>query len=133
MRVALALSTTPRGIAVGGGDTEPDVDIYENDGKFVIHAFLPNVDQNDIQVHAWVIATAIWRGNAAPVDPSHVFNLHGTAAAGAANWLTRRSDGLQQLNTDWILDPGHPDAAQWIVDVATSIVRSYNVSRSPIQ
>lgn len=80
-----------------------------------------------IQVHAWVIATAIWRGNTPPNDPNHVFNLHGSGASGTANWLTKRSDGVQQLNTDWMLDPGHPDAAQWIVDMATSIVRNYNV------
>lgn len=80
-----------------------------------------------IEVHAWIIATAIWRGSTPPKDPTHVFNLHGTSASGAANWLTKRSDGVQQLNTDWILDPGHPDAAQWIVDVATSIVRNYQV------
>jgi uncharacterized lipoprotein YddW (UPF0748 family) len=80
-----------------------------------------------IQVHAWIIATAIWRGSTPPSDPSHVFNQHGPNASGSANWIMRRSDGLQQVNTDWLIDPGHPDAAQWIVDVATSIVRSYNV------
>ena len=36
----------------GSEDSEPDVDIYENDGEFVIHAFLPGVDQNDIEVRA---------------------------------------------------------------------------------
>jgi len=80
-----------------------------------------------IQVHAWVIATAIWRGSTPPAAPGHVFNTHGPSTSGPENWLTKRSDGLQQANTDWILDPGHPDAAQWIVDNALSIVRSYDV------
>src|SRR3954468_15952458 len=80
-----------------------------------------------IQVHAWVIATAIWRGDVRPADPTHVFNQHGSGASGDANWLMKRSDGLQQVNTDWLIDPGHPDAAQWIVDMATSIVRNYQV------
>jgi len=80
-----------------------------------------------IQVHAWIIATAIWRGSTAPADPSHVFNQHGPNASGSANWIMRRSDGLQQVNTDWLLDPGVPDAAQWVVDLATSIVRNYQV------
>jgi uncharacterized lipoprotein YddW (UPF0748 family) len=92
-----------------------------------LQTLIDRAHANGIQVHAWVIATAIWRGNVAPADPSHIFNAHGSSASGQANWLTKRSDGLQQLNTDWLLDPGHPDAAQWIVDVATSIVRSYNV------
>jgi len=42
----------PRAMMTGGNDTEPDVDIYENDTEFVIHAFLPGVNQNDIQVNA---------------------------------------------------------------------------------
>ncbi len=81
-----------------------------------------------VQVHAWVIATAVWRGTTPPADPNHPFNLHGPSATGAANWLTKRSDGLVQMGTgDWVLDPGHPDAAQWIVDNALSIVRNYDV------
>ena len=83
--------------------------------------------QNGIEVHAWVIATAVWRGSTPPPQPNHPFNLHGTSAAGSANWLTKRSDGVQQISTDWVLDPGHPDAAQWIVDNALSIVRNYAV------
>lgn len=92
-----------------------------------LQTLIDKAHANGIQVHAWMIATSIWRGSTPPAAPDHVFNLHGAAKTGAANWLTKRSDGLQQLNTDWMLDPGHPDAAQWIVDVATSIVRNYAV------
>ena len=92
-----------------------------------LQTLIDRAHANGIEVHAWVIATAIWRGTTPPPQPTHPFNLHGTSASGTANWLTRRSDGLQQQNTDWILDPGHPDAAQWIVDNALSIVRNYNV------
>ena len=80
-----------------------------------------------IEVHAWVIATAMWRGSTPPSQPDHVFNLHGPAASGADNWLTKRADGLTQLNEDWVLDPGHPDAAAWVARVATSIVANYDV------
>ena len=82
---------------------------------------------NGLQVSAWVIATAIWRGSTAPASPDHVFNLHGPSTSGAANWIQTRSDGLQQFNDDWMVDPGVPDAAQWIVDNALSIVRNYDV------
>src|SRR5687767_8721837 len=30
-----------------------------------------------IQVHAWIITTAIWNSLTPPVNPNHVFNLHG--------------------------------------------------------
>jgi uncharacterized lipoprotein YddW (UPF0748 family) len=80
-----------------------------------------------IEVHAWVIATALWRNGGAPASPTHAFNLHGPAATGNANWLMSRDDGVTQQATDWLVDPGHPDAAQWIVDTATSIVANYAV------
>jgi uncharacterized lipoprotein YddW (UPF0748 family) len=83
-----------------------------------------------IEVHAWVIATAFWRSGGAPAvptSPAHAFNLHGPSAAGYANWLMSRDDGVMQSGTDWLVDPGHPDAAQWIVDTATSIVANYAV------
>ena len=80
-----------------------------------------------IEVHAWIITTGIWKGNVPPRDPSHLFNVHGLAATGSANWLDVRSDGATQLGDEFFLDPGHPDAAQWVVDVVTSIVANYDV------
>lgn len=80
-----------------------------------------------IQVHAWVIATAIWRGTSAPAAPSHVFNLHGPSAAGRESWITYRSDGLDSLNNDYSLDPGHPDAADWVARLVQSVVANYDV------
>ena len=91
-----------------------------------LQTLIDKAHASGIEVHAWVIATAIWRGSTPPPQPDHVFNTHGPSA-GAASWLTKRSDGVQQLSTDWMLDPGNPDAQQWIVDNALSIVRNYNV------
>jgi uncharacterized lipoprotein YddW (UPF0748 family) len=92
-----------------------------------LQTLIDKAHANGIQVHAWTIATAIWRGSTPPAAPDHVYNLHGPAAPGTANWVTHRSDGQLQLNTDWLLDPGHPDAAQWVVDVALSLVRNYAI------
>jgi uncharacterized lipoprotein YddW (UPF0748 family) len=80
-----------------------------------------------IEVHAWVIATAIWRGTTPPVAADHVFNLHGPARSGRDNWITYRSDGAEELGTDYSLDPGHPDAADWVAGVVASIVANYDV------
>ena len=80
-----------------------------------------------IEVHAWVIATSMWRGTTAPVAPGHVFNQHGPSAAGRESWITYRSDGLDSLNSDYSLDPGHPDAADWVARLVQSIVTNYDV------
>lgn len=80
-----------------------------------------------IEVHAWVIATAIWRGTTPPLAPEHVFNLHGPSKAGRDNWITYRSDGETQVASDYSLDVGHPDAADWLARLAASIVANYDV------
>jgi uncharacterized lipoprotein YddW (UPF0748 family) len=78
-----------------------------------------------IEVHAWVIATGLWQGTAKPKDPAHAFNVHGLGVGDS--WLTLRSDGLDRVGNEYFLDPGHPDAAAWVVEMATSIVREYAV------
>ena len=60
---------------------------------------LERAHAHGIEVHAWVIANAIYSGNpyvktgtwpcGAPCSPEHAFNQHGFSAAGDANWLTR--------------------------------------------
>ncbi|HET8569593.1 MAG TPA: family 10 glycosylhydrolase [Candidatus Limnocylindria bacterium] len=80
-----------------------------------------------IEVHAWIIATGMWNSATGPAAPEHIFNRHGPSTAGRDNWVTLRSDGLDRVGTEYHLDPGHPDAAAWVVSVATSIVRSYAV------
>ncbi len=107
---------------------------------------------NGIEVHAFVIAGAVWNKNPAfpasatlgpPLDPNHVFNRHGgfdaargTIAAGPENWLTRTllpdaagSIGFQghRFGNDFWLDFGHPDAAAYTVDVLMRLVRGYNI------
>ncbi|TMC72112.1 MAG: hypothetical protein E6J13_05505 [Chloroflexi bacterium] len=92
-----------------------------------LQALIDTAHGQGIEVHAWMTANAIWNSTTPPRDPNHVFNLHGPAASGRANWVMTRSDGLSKLNDDWMLDPGHPDAAAWVANVATSIVRAYEI------
>jgi uncharacterized lipoprotein YddW (UPF0748 family) len=106
-----------------------------------------------IEVHAFVIVGALWnrlptaRPPAVPlplnpVDPGHVFNLHGfdqlTGAihTGRDNWLTRTliPDGTagidfggHRVGSDFWMEPGHPDAAAYTVEVFTQLVRNYDV------
>jgi uncharacterized lipoprotein YddW (UPF0748 family) len=80
-----------------------------------------------IEVHAWVIATAIWNSVTPPLNPNHVFNQHGPSKTGADNWLMYRSDGAFRAGSDYLLDPGHPDAADYIVKMFTSVVANYDI------
>jgi uncharacterized lipoprotein YddW (UPF0748 family) len=92
-----------------------------------LQALIDAAHAQGIQVHAWIIATGIWQGPAVPADPAHAYNLHGPTTSGAANWIDYRSDGADHLTNEYFIDPGHPDAATFIVNMATSIARSYNV------
>ncbi len=107
---------------------------------------------NRIEVHAFVIMSAIWNKNpnfapsatlGPPTSPNHVFNLHGgydpatrTIVQGPANWLTRTllPDGVggisfqgHRFGNDFWLDFGHPDAAAYTVDVLMRLVENYDI------
>ena len=103
-----------------------------------------------IEVHAFVVVTAIWNSDPRvrpPVAANHVFNLHGLDPAtgnireGRDNWLTRTllpdqtaSDGSQlisyggyRIGSLFSVDLGHPDAASYTVDVLMHLVRNYDI------
>ncbi len=80
-----------------------------------------------IEVHAWIITTAVWNKATPPASPDHVFNTHGPSTTGRDNWLMVRSDGATRGGADYYLDPGHPDAADYIVRMYTSVVKNYDV------
>jgi uncharacterized lipoprotein YddW (UPF0748 family) len=90
-----------------------------------LDTLLEKAHAEGIQVHAWVIATAIWNSATPPVAPNHVYNTHGPAVSGYDNWVMTRYDGSRPGDT--YLDPGHPDAADYVVSMATSIVENYDV------
>ena len=103
-----------------------------------------------IEVHAYVIMSAVWSKNPTlaptstvgpPLSPNHVFNKHGWNPAtnsmrtGPDNWLTKSLapfpaavtfDG-QRYGNDFWLDFGHPDAAAYTVDVLMHLVNNYNI------
>lgn len=80
-----------------------------------------------LQVHAWIITTAIWREDTPPKAANHVFNTHGPSAQGRDNWLTVKADGTLRGGKDWYLDPGHPDAAEYIKKMYVSLAKNYNL------
>ena len=78
-----------------------------------------------IEVHAWIIATAIWQGSTPPANPNHVYNTHGPSKTGYDNWVMTRYDGSRPGDT--YLDPGHPAAADYIVSMYTSLAENYDI------
>jgi uncharacterized lipoprotein YddW (UPF0748 family) len=84
-----------------------------------------------IQVHAWIITTAMWNSSIAPRDPSHAFNTHGPSTTGYDNWLGVKYDGALResasSSANWFFDPGHPDAADYMAEMYLSVARSYDI------
>ncbi|MDL2345721.1 family 10 glycosylhydrolase [Deinococcus sp. MIMF12] len=80
-----------------------------------------------IQVHAWIITTALWNSAVVAPPPGHAFHAHGPTATGRDNWLTYKADGTVRGGADWVMDPGHPDAAEYIRNMYVSVVQNYDV------
>ena len=73
-----------------------------------------------IEVHAWVNAFRVWKGDKPPADPRHVINQH-------PEWLNKRYDGSCEADEGLYLDPGVPEAREHIAEVAAEIARCYEV------
>ncbi len=77
-----------------------------------------------IDVHAWICTFPVWRTPrqkwGPPKSPDHVLNRH-------PEWLDKFSDGRTDVGPNYCLDPGHPQAMQFTVDVAMDVVRRYDI------
>lgn len=74
-----------------------------------------------IQVHAWVVVYRAWCGaKTGPTDPNHVINKH-------PDWVLLNKDGGNWAGEGIYLDPGVPEAREYIVSVIEDIAKRYNV------
>ncbi|NDL58169.1 family 10 glycosylhydrolase [Phytoactinopolyspora mesophila] len=80
-----------------------------------------------LEVHAWVNVNTMWNLATPPSSPDHVFNQHGPDAEGADRWLNKKEDGTEFQGNNAYIDPGHPDAVDYIVEAIQSIVTEYDV------
>ena len=81
-----------------------------------------------LEVQAWIATYPIWSNRGAPPgEPDHPFNRHGPNATGDDNWLMLRDDGESWTGDGYWLDPGHPAVSAYLVDLATDLVRRYDV------
>lgn len=79
-----------------------------------------------LEVHAWINTLVMASAAAPPQDPQHVFNLHGPQT-GADHWFSERFDGLQVAGSSYFLDPGHAEAALYVVRMYAWLVARYDV------
>ncbi|MBE3135062.1 MAG: family 10 glycosylhydrolase [Acidobacteria bacterium] len=124
----LIVQVRRRGDALYASALEPPLDDPNYDPAFdALGHIVSAAHAEGLQVHAWINAMPVWRDEVPPKDPRHVFNRHGTAAAGDECWLTASREGVQKFPVGYFLDPGHPAAQDHLVRVYTDIVRRYQV------
>ncbi len=81
-----------------------------------------------IEVHAWLAVIPIWNQAEPPHSSQHVFNLHGPGKAGDDYWIMKSSAGAERNSEgDFMLDPGHPAAHDYTINVAQHIVDHYDI------
>ena len=124
----LIVQVRRRGDALYTGGLEPPLDDPNYDPSFdALANVIEAAHAAGLQVHAWINAMPVWRDEAPPKDPRHVFNQHGPDAAGEDCWLTGGRDGAKKFPVGYFLDPGHPAARDHLVSVYLDIVRRYDV------
>lgn len=150
---ALFAQVRRRGDAWYVGGLEPAPDFLPIQAGFdPLQDLIQTAHARGVEVHAFVIMGAVWNKNPTfaptatlgpPTSPSHVFNQHGGFDAstgrieqGPTNWLTRTllpegTSGItfqgHRFGSDFWLDFGHPEAADYSVAVVMDLVRRYDV------
>jgi uncharacterized lipoprotein YddW (UPF0748 family) len=92
-----------------------------------LDAIIEAAHEAGLEVHAWVNVNTMWNLATPHSSPDHVSNTHGLTAEGRDRWLNKRADGLERSGNNLYIDPGHPDARDYIVEAIQSIVREYDV------
>ncbi|HEY6843456.1 MAG TPA: family 10 glycosylhydrolase [Thermoanaerobaculia bacterium] len=113
------------------GVGEPDAN-----GKWTfdpLRYIIARAHAKSIQVHAFVIVGAVWRGDAMPKDPNHVFLQHIWDAehnrpySGPQQWATRSLQQRIRYGDDYYLDLGHPEAASYTLNALLHLIHTYDL------
>lgn len=131
-------------------------DTTVEDGLDPLAYLLERAHAAGIEVHAWVAVNTIYSGHPfiatgtwpcmVPCSPDHVFNTHGFFVTGDDNWLTQTHPnftagtvrypatgtpliplGWRLSDGNWWMDPGHPAAADYTVNVIKHLVANYAI------
>ncbi len=125
----LIVQVRRRGDSLYAKSIEPPVEDAAYDPAFDGLAYvIEAAHRAGLQLHAWINAMPVWRGNQPPPkDSTHVFRQHGLSAQGEDFWLTCSPEGEARFPVGYFLDPGHPAAQEHLANVYLGIVRNYDV------
>src|ERR1051326_2217245 len=124
----LIVQVRRRGDALYLHSFEPYVeDVAQIPGFDPLGNIIELAHHNAMKLPAWINPPPVWRDQAPPKDPSHVFNQHGPTATGDDMWLTSDHVGAVKFPVGYFLDIGNPAAADYIARVYLNVVRNYDV------
>jgi uncharacterized lipoprotein YddW (UPF0748 family) len=126
---ALLVQIRRRGDSYYVNSLEPPAEDSSYDPRFdALQMLIERAHAVGIEIHAFVATMAIWQTTwPPPANPNHVFNQHGPAWTGRDNWLTFDHTGSFNGSGRVFLDPGHPDAADYTVNVLMRLVQNYDL------
>lgn len=110
----------PSALDPWAADANPDFD--------ALAYLIERAHRAQIDVHAWVATLAIWNGTTPPQTANHAFNVHGPGTSGREYWLMTSYSGEEAAGGYlYYLDPGHPDAMDYLVDIVRELLTQYDV------
>lgn len=122
------LQVRRRGDAFYLNSIEPKTeDPFLQSGYDPLADLIEKAHASNIQVHAWFAMMPIWNKTTPPKDPNHIFNAHGLTQPSENNWLSKTNTGSYQNGSEYVIDPGHPDAVNYTRDVIMHVVKNYDV------
>ncbi len=92
-----------------------------------LEAVIDQAHAAGLEVHAWINATTLWNLPDPPDSEDHAFNQHGPDAEGRERWLAKQADGTELVGNNAYIDPGHPDAVDYVAAGVESIIDNYDV------
>ena len=116
---ALFIQVRKNGDAYYKSATEPRGNAIA-DGFDPLAYVIQRAHEQGIQVHAWVNTLRMWSAKTPPLDPRHIANRH-------PEWVIKDRDGAARATEGLYLDPGIPEAREYIASVIEEIARNYDV------
>jgi uncharacterized lipoprotein YddW (UPF0748 family) len=90
-----------------------------------LEAIIKKAKPLGIQIHAWIITTAAFNSTEPYFGSNHVMARYGRTSSNP--WVTFSVSGASRAGRDEILDPAHPEAAEYITRFYISVLENYDI------